>query len=515
LSSKSVQTQSNTQETSQAGSKGVQGTTPVSDQQGHLEALSTLLEAHGLGAADLLTAITALAALKQQEQSREPSDSENKIFKDKVFIYPGNENAFIFRYGTTKGKNYYLRIYCRETRQLYKKSLRTSSKEEAIVKARAIFAETYGKLTRGEKTKSLTTRELISIYITQEERRISPYPQKGITRTSFETKKQYLGVWKNYIEEGLKLKETKIENIPPDKTRGFQHWLNKQEKQYYKDRKGYSADYINSIICEVQRMYRQVAVRDKYISIASIPQIDKAKRERNKRVKRDILEVDEWKVLYTFLRSKKYLREEGISQLEQVKRAIFREYMLIAYNTGMRPGEILSLTWNDQKKNPTDTKENQKFYRLITVRETKSKTGTERIVNAPVARRLERLKEAYQSIGMSLSPTDYIFRNPTWERQEKNIPYKQPAFTKRLDKAIIDSGLQEKLERSGRKITLYSSRHFYTTLRLQNGLNIHLLAKQLGTSTTYIDQTYSHVQIELNTDKISQGMSLIKQLEEI
>lgn len=515
MSSKSVQTQSSTQETLQEGSKGVQESTPTPDQKGHLEALSTLLEAQGLGAADLLTAITALAALKQQEQTREPADAENKIFKDKIFIYPGNENAFIFRYGTTKGKNYYLRIYCRETRQVYKRSLKTPSKEEAIVKARAIFAETYGRLTRGEKTKSLTTRELISTYLMKEERRVSPYPQKGITIETFETKKQYLDIWTRYIEDGLGFKETKIENIPPDRTRDFQHWLNSREKHIYKNRQGYSADYINSIICEVQRMYKEVAVRDKYISLASVPQIDKAKRERNKRVKRDILEVEEWKVLYTYLRSKKYLKEEGISLLEQVKRAIFREYMLIAYNTGMRPGEILSLTWNDQRKNPTDTKENQKFYRLLTVRETKSKTGTERTVNAPVARRLERLKVAYKSIGMSIAQTDYIFRNPTWERQDRNIPYKQPAFTKRLDRVIADSGLQETLEKTGRKITLYSSRHFYTTLRLQNGLNIHLLAKQLGTSTTYIDQTYSHIQIEQNTDKISQGMSLIRQLEEL
>jgi hypothetical protein len=50
---------------------------------------------------------------------------------------------------------------------------------------------------------------------------------------------------------------------------------------------------------------------------------------------------------------------------------------------------------------------------------------------------------------------------------------------------------------------------------LQNGLNIHLLARQLGTSTTYIDQTYSHIQIEQNTEKISQGMSLIKKIEQL
>ena len=98
---------------------------------------------------------------------------------------------------------------------------------------------------------------------------------------------------------------------------------------------------------------------------------------------------------------------------------------------------------------------------------------------------------------------------------ERGPTHGQPAFSKRLEKALVEAGIQEELDKTGRKITLYSSRHFYTTLRLQNGLNIHLLARQLGTSTTYIDQTYSHIQIEQNTDKISQGMFLIKKLEQI
>jgi integrase len=66
----------------------------------------------------------------------------------------------------------------------------------------------------------------------------------------------------------------------------------------------------------------------------------------------------------------------------------------------------------------------------------------------------------------------------------------------------VEAGIQEELEKIGRKTTLYSSRHFHTTLRLQNGLNIQLLARQLGTSTAYIGQTYSQIQIEQNTDKI-------------
>ena len=246
---------------------------PSTEQQKHLEALSTLLEAQGLGAADLLQAISALAAIKQQEQVHKDTEPENKIFQDKILIYPGSEDAFIFRYGTTKSKNYYLRIYCKETKQIYKKSLRTANKEEAVVKARSIYAETYGKLSRGEKTKSLTTRTLIEKYLEQEFKRISPLPKAGITKETYETKKQYLGVWERFIREELRMADSKLENIPPERTRDFQYWLNRQDKLFYTNKIGFSAEYTNSIISEVNRMYRQVAIRDKYLSLALMPSL--------------------------------------------------------------------------------------------------------------------------------------------------------------------------------------------------------------------------------------------------
>ena len=180
----------------------------------------------------------------------------------------------------------------------------------------------------------------------------------------------------------------------------------------------------------------------------------------------------------------------------------------------MRPKEIIGLTWGDVSVNISDTKENQKIFRLLKVRSENSKTGKMRSVNSPVGRRLQRLKESYEKLGMKCEPNHFIFRNPTWEKQDKNIPYHQKIFMDRLEKVLEETGIQEELDKTNRRITLYSSRHFYTTLRLQNGLDIHLLSKQLGTSTTYIDETYSHIQVETNTERITKGMSLIRTLEE-
>ena len=485
--------------------------TPIQDPKDQLETLREVVGNLDLSPEDLLLVLSSVVSLKNQK--KEEGQKGNKVITEKIYLWENTKDSYIYRDGRTKGGNYYLRIYCKETKKVFSKSLKTSSREEGIVLGRKMYSETYGKLIRGEKTKSLTTKDLINLYLEREERRISPIPKTGITKETFKQKGQYLKVWERYVVEELKMGDTKIENIPPDLTRDFCYWVQRQKKNFYKDT-GWSPDYINSTISEVKRMYGQVGVRDKFISQSLVPQMDYMKKPPSTQVKRDILSVDEYETLVTYLRTKKYLKPEGSSPLEQCKRSIFREWVGISYNTGMRPKEILGLKWGDVSVNISDTKENQKIFRLLRVKSENSKTGKMRSVNGPVGRRLERLRKSYEDIGMECGPEHFIFRNPTWERQGKNVPYNQVVFKKRLDKVLEETGIQNELDKTERKITPYSSRHFYTTLRLQNGLDIHLLSKQLGTSTTYIDQTYSHIQVETNTERITQGMSLIKTLEE-
>jgi len=52
------------------------------------------------------------------------------------------------------------------------------------------------------------------------------------------------------------------------------------------------------------------------------------------------------------------------------------------------------------------------------------------------------------------------------------------------------------------------------TLRLRHGMNIHLLCKNIGSSILYVEKNYSHVVVESNTDKITQGMMKVKTLEQ-
>ncbi|MBU6397367.1 MAG: hypothetical protein KJS74_04235 [Rhodospirillales bacterium] len=58
--------------------------------------------------------------------------------------------------------------------------------------------------------------------------------------------------------------------------------------------------------------------------------------------------------------------------------------------------------------------------------------------------------------------------------------------------ASILSRLKLLNDRWGKRRTVYSLRNFYCTQCLLSGIPIHILAKNMGTSISYIEKHYSH-----------------------
>ena len=361
---------------------------------------------------------------------------------------------------------------------------------------------------QGGKIQILTTSKLIQKYLASESKKITTLPKAGILKSTYDVKCQYLRTWQTFIDE-KKLDKKVIEQIPTDVGKEFPYWAQNQDKKFYKG-KPYSHEYINSITAEVKLMYMKFAVKNRFISNDHVPEFERLRVQPDAGHKRDILTEEEWLKLTTYMRTNAYLKPEGRTPLERCKRAIFREYMLVAYSTGARPNELMTMTWGDVRVNPQDTVENQQVMRLLKVRSENSKTGKSRTINAPVARRLERLQKAYEEIGMPCEPTDFLFRNPTPARRDKKYSMGTTSINKRLEKICSGLEFRKNWTRTGRKITLYSQRHFYVTLRLRHGMNIHLLCKNIGSSILYVEQNYSHVVVESNTDKITEGMAKIK-----
>jgi len=464
----------------------------LGDQQAG--ALSSLLDAAGLEASDLLTAIQVLADAKKQAAAR--SDEKKSIYLDKELVVEWDD-AFVFRRGDTKSQTYYLRMFDKKRRKPYVKSLGERDRIRALTKARLIYQELLGKIDRGEKLASITSKELVERYIEKLGKTVTEIPKMGITPETFRIKKYFLRLWLEFVEVGG-YKNTSIDQIPPDKTREFGLYMLNLPKEGGGKR---SSEHINKIILEVKKMYKEIAVRERFLGVDQVPELDLLRVNPNIESK-DILSLEQYEKLWKWM-FYKWIQERGISSFEKAKRVIFYNAIGILYNTGLRPKELLGMRLNEITKNESDPPELQKTHRLLKVREDNSKTGKSRLVNAPIRKRIDRILAAYKEIGITHKPTDYLLFNPSTPGRNQ---YTRQSLDHRLQQVLKQSGLKEELELEGKRVSLYSSRHAYITWRLRHGnVPIHLVAAAAGTSIKMIELRYGHIQVEKQTELLTRN----------
>lgn len=459
--------------------------------------LAVLAAAAGISSQDLQTAISAAAdARRQQEASK---DRAKSVYQDRELVYD-DESAFIFRRGNTKSRTYYLRIYDTQSRRPFVKSLRETDRVAALAKARVIYQEIKGKVSRGERLQAITNKDLVTLYLEKIGRKVTPVPQQGITPESLRLKKYFLGIWLQFIES-LGFERTPIDQIQPSRTRDFGHWFANLPKE--SGRTGpRSVEQINNCIAEVSRMFREVAVRDRYISREHVPEIDRLKEQPDERHKRDILTTEQYERLNRFMWNN-WARKKELKPLEKQKRLSFFYTMGLLYNTGIRPKELLGLRINEISAVESEDAEIRETHLKIFIRATNSKTGRSRVVVAPIKNRIQRIKEAYKTMGVEHTAQDFLLFNPG---ADKRTAYTRQALYQRLQEVLEKSGLKDELEREGKNVSLYSARHAFITWRLQYGnVPIHLVAKVAGTSIQKIEQTYGHIEVEKQTELLTRN----------
>ena len=172
----------------------------------------------------------------------------------------------------------------------------------------------------------------------------------------------------------------------------------------------------------------------------------------------------------------------------------------------MRTIELRNLKWGEVSAIPTDTPEDRKIRRCITIPKEKSKTGKGRTVIAPIASTFERVKKLYEELGVECGSEDYVFNNISKTRRGKNIIWGEPLVEGRLQRVLEGAEKDGVWVRDGRLITPYSARHYYATQSLmRNPKEIFPLSLNMGTSTTYIENTYHHITSMMMADEITKG----------
>jgi integrase len=178
-------------------------------------------------------------------------------------------------------------------------------------------------------------------------------------------------------------------------------------------------------------------------------------------------------------------------------RHLLRDYILILANTGIRHGtEALNLRW----KHIHLFKEDGLSYLEMHVN---GKTGPRDLMcRIGVINYLKRIQSRSPDIA------DMTFEELLQAQVDKPV-FRLPdgTVTKNLRQTfrllMEDTGLL-KCPRTGQSRTLYSFRHTYATFALLNdGMDVHTLAIQMGTSIQMIERHYSHLTPRLRKDMLT------------
>ena len=187
---------------------------------------------------------------------------------------------------------------------------------------------------------------------------------------------------------------------------------------------------------------------------------------------------------------------EGRLEVERLTRPLLRDYVEMLLLTGMRHGtEALNICWNNIEWH---TQGEKKYLRIWV----NGKTGGRWLIAkhraVDVLKRLHSRQKAVCDI-----PFERLFER---RAKEKIFVFPDGHQPQRIDGAfkrlMRDSGLGVNAE--GEQRTLYSLRHTYATLELiENKIDIHTLAKQMGNSAAMIERHYSKLTPTMVADKLA------------
>lgn len=200
----------------------------------------------------------------------------------------------------------------------------------------------------------------------------------------------------------------------------------------------------------------------------------------------------EWQIIRTNLRNyrdnKGKYKARKLNAVHKAQREMLYVYVMLAASCGARVGELKGLRWRDIKRIEVDGKATAE----IRVRAETSKVRRERTVIAHSEDILGILKQWRENSDFR-EDADLIFYSAMRKSKGQmtadfGLAFKK--FLKSLDNSRREDGLYR--SDSGEERTLYSLRHLYATLRLEEGVSVYSVAQNMGTGVAQIQRHYGH-----------------------
>jgi len=241
------------------------------------------------------------------------------------------------------------------------------------------------------------------------------------------------------------------------------------------------------------RLILKTAIRHNWLT--HLPDLSPPYRTQGKIVHRPWFSPDEYKQLYKATREyADTARAQDKWRAEQV-----HDFVLFMANTGLRPDEAKNL----QHRDVTVVKDRDTDQRILEI-QVRGKRGVGFCKSMPGAvqpyQRLLNRETADSDKWLKEVPTDRPKREPKYP--EPTDPLFPSNHIKMFNGVLRRTKL--KLDREGNKRTAYSLRHTYICMRLIDGADIYVLAKNCRTSVEMIQKFYAaHIKDLLDASAIN------------
>ena len=422
--------------------------------------------------------------------------------QNKIELFEGE--LIVFK--RANSPNWYMRVYIKREGKHYQKSCRTKSQYVAMEFAKAEYRELQSKVAKEEKVFTIDLITAAEEYIKQEINR----ERRGVIKNDWVKKKDmYLrNTFIKYMGEDRKVND--ISN------KDFELYIDLRLRLCKRK------ETIRQELVIIKHFYKTLLLKQGYVF--KIPEFPEFKiREKDRAKREDTFTLKEYDVLVRHMRE--WSKAKNVSQyrnavkiygkpenrikkmnvmewdMEKHRRVIIRELILIASNSGLRsPKEITSLKWGDIKLRKQEMegmygsdKKTEELVSVIQVDEDQ-KTG-KRVVVCLAGTYFKRLRQYYiDNFDYTPKDNDPVFLEMFGRR--KGSVLGTHALYRIWGELMRDAGLDRI------KFTLYHLRHFSITQQILNGVELLLIAKNMGNSINTIARHYEHIDMEKNSRKL-------------
>ena len=331
-------------------------------------------------------------------------------------------------------------MWIRSENKQYRQSLRTNHIELAEEKAEDLYYDIRHKLQNNKRVFSPSCKSAVEMYVRHRENDVK---NKYITAERLSCIKGQLNHFLNYIH-----KDTVLTDLH-----------RKSMSSYHRRRKAKAKTVSNSTLLNEQATINALIKwlwREGYMHFDSFD-FEKILPERNlDNARRNNFTDEEYNLIVDELKNLAWKKNNVADEEEYIWNNMFKNFILILANTGMRVGELLQLRWCDVETETIMYEGKKERIAVVMVRAETSKWRKDRTFRARNGNYFDRIKK----YSKYTKKTDYVFQNDVEEYNHKLVLTR---FRRKFNKVL------QKLEiyqLPTRKLDMYSLRHFFVTKRV-------------------------------------------------